>query len=74
MQRRAAEVGLPVPHVIVAYTNVEAYDGELWRCDVCMCVVAVFPEDHPFIDADGLTAFERHGRWHRSMLELESRE
>ena len=61
------------PMVTVAYTHVEAYEGVLWRCDVCMAVVAEFGPDHDFIDVDGLDAFQRHARWHRALLALEQR-
>lgn len=67
------QFGEPRKQLVVAYTNVGAYEGELWRCDVCMAVIADYPEGHPFIDTDGLDAFERHGAWHRALVSLEQR-
>lgn len=74
-QELAAAVGRPVPHVVVAYTNVAAYEGELWCCDVCGSVIAAWPEDHPFVDTDRnrIDPFERHAKWHKAIAELESR-
>jgi hypothetical protein len=60
------------PMVTVAFTHVEAYEGVLWRCDVCMAVIAEFGPDHAFIDRDGLDAFQRHAKWHRALLVLET--
>lgn len=68
----AADLGQPPPTLAVAYTHVGAYEGTLWRCDVCMAAVVQFPDDHPFIDHEGLDVFERHARWHRQILGLES--
>lgn len=72
-QRCAAEVGHPVPYVITSYRHVEAFEGELWCCEVCGAVVAKF-SGGDFVDVEYSDVFERHGAWHKKIRELESRD
>lgn len=51
----------------VSFTHVEAYEGELWACDICGAAVAEWPDDHPFIHRDGDDSFQVHARWHRRL-------
>lgn len=67
--------GDPRRILVVSYTHVEAYGGELWSCDVCGAAIVKWPEDHPFVSVKGdhIDPFERHAEWHRALVTLEER-
>lgn len=65
--------GEPRPTIGVGFTNVGAYEGDLWACDTCGAVVAKWPDDHPFQNRAGKDSFEVHASWHRAILKLELR-